>query len=342
MKTTYRHAGIGGTFDHLHDGHKFLITTAFQKAEYVSIGITTNDLIKDKEFSNKIQTYNERESIVKNFLKEHNWLMRSNIFPLNDNYGSATTDPTMDMIIVTTETKSTAIEINAIRKKNDLSPCNIITIPFAKGANSRIIRSSRIRRGIINRQGELYSKHFQKGKLTLPTNMRDELRIPLGYVVAGTEDTIQKTAKQAILYLKKLKPIMTIVVGDVAVKSLIQARYTPTISVIDFKTRRHEKVKIHSHTTLELDKLIWNRPGTIQMQAATRLSQLINEIHDSSGKSSKYLTIRGEEDLLALPAILQSPLGSAVIYGQYELGLIIVFITEEIKEKVAAIIKKFR
>jgi len=53
------------------------------------------------------------------------------------------------------------------------------------------------------------------------------------------------------------------------------------------------------------------------------------------------LIIDGEEDLLTLPAILFAPLGSLVLYGHWQHGIIGVEITEEIKQAVKVIIGKF-
>jgi uncharacterized protein (UPF0218 family) len=54
------------------------------------------------------------------------------------------------------------------------------------------------------------------------------------------------------------------------------------------------------------------------------------------------LVIQGEEDLLTLPAILLAPLNSFVFYGQYKTGMICVTVTEEKKNEIVGIIKKFR
>ncbi|GAG97631.1 unnamed protein product, partial [marine sediment metagenome] len=40
---------MGGTFDHLHEGHKFLLKTALSISEYVEIGLTTQKLLEKKK-----------------------------------------------------------------------------------------------------------------------------------------------------------------------------------------------------------------------------------------------------------------------------------------------------
>ena len=40
---------MGGTFDHLHDGHKFLLRTALRLSNNIEIGLTSQKLLKNKK-----------------------------------------------------------------------------------------------------------------------------------------------------------------------------------------------------------------------------------------------------------------------------------------------------
>ena len=53
------------------------------------------------------------------------------------------------------------------------------------------------------------------------------------------------------------------------------------------------------------------------------------------------IVIKGEEDLLVLPASLLAPLGAVVVYGQADFGIILVKVDESIKEKIYGLIKQF-
>lgn len=53
------------------------------------------------------------------------------------------------------------------------------------------------------------------------------------------------------------------------------------------------------------------------------------------------LLVDGEEDLLALPAIVHAPIGGVVYYGQPQQGLVEVMVTEEKKREVLALLKQF-
>ena len=51
--------GIGGTFDHLHEGHKLLVETALKISKKLMIGLTTDRLLGNKKFKER-----DRKSVV--------------------------------------------------------------------------------------------------------------------------------------------------------------------------------------------------------------------------------------------------------------------------------------
>ena len=77
--TPHRSVAVGGTFDHLHAGHKLLLTmTALvlepanisneSQERHLTIGITGDDLLKNKSHRNELETWEERQSSVQGFL----------------------------------------------------------------------------------------------------------------------------------------------------------------------------------------------------------------------------------------------------------------------------------
>jgi pantetheine-phosphate adenylyltransferase len=60
---------LGGTFDHLHEGHRALLDTAISQNKHLIIGLTTGDLIKNKKYSELIQSFEERKQDLINFLR---------------------------------------------------------------------------------------------------------------------------------------------------------------------------------------------------------------------------------------------------------------------------------
>jgi pantetheine-phosphate adenylyltransferase len=151
----YSIVSVGGTFDHFHKGHKALLQKAFDIGEHVLIGITSKEMLSEKNKAEKIQSYAKRVKNIENFLKSNGLLQRSTIVKLRNSYGPAITRKEMDAIVVTEETRPTAEEINKIRKSNRLVPLAIISVPRVLAEDGIPISSSRIRAGMINKNGKM-------------------------------------------------------------------------------------------------------------------------------------------------------------------------------------------
>ncbi len=136
---------MGGTFDHLHDGHKFLIKTALLFSKKIVIGLTTEDLLKKKKHAAKIENYKTREQNLKAFIDSIGHLNRVEIVPLNDPYGPPVHEPEYEGIIASQETYKNALKINEIRESKNFTPLIIIVIPMIKDRNKNILSSTAIR-----------------------------------------------------------------------------------------------------------------------------------------------------------------------------------------------------
>ncbi|MDH5807152.1 MAG: pantetheine-phosphate adenylyltransferase [Candidatus Methanomethylicaceae archaeon] len=145
---------VGGTFDYLHKGHKKLILTAFEKGEFVIIGITSDDFLKkinkphDKDLIQRI-------SQIKNFLIENGLLERARIIILEDYYGPIIKDPSIEALVVSKETLPRAEEANIIRKKLGMNEMKIYVVDYVLANNGLPISSTRIRNKEIDEEGNL-------------------------------------------------------------------------------------------------------------------------------------------------------------------------------------------
>ena len=166
--------------------------------------------------------------------------------------------------------------------------------------------------------------------LALPAKLRPILREPFGVLYTGTgKDTIQKLASDLGT------PTKLISVGDVTTFYLLESDIMPDVCVVDDRTKR-EPASNHvvlgtnheAFTTISVD----NPPGVIT-------EDLIDAIDDAF-KSDQHvrLFVRGEEDLAALPAILMAPIGSVVLYGQPNEGVVLVKITESKKDEIRSLL----
>lgn len=145
----YRKVAVGGTFDKFHDGHKKLLETAFEIGNEIEIGVTSNEFGGRK---GDIDSCKERMANLKSFFNDKS---NFSVTPLNDPYGTTVFDEEFDAIVVSEETKPTAIEINEIRKNKGMLPLDIIVVHFVLAEDGVPISSTRIRCGEINKKGNI-------------------------------------------------------------------------------------------------------------------------------------------------------------------------------------------
>ncbi len=146
---------VGGTFDPLHDGHRFLISRAFETAGpdgEVTIGLTSETFANRK--THPIHPYHEREAGLRAYIAEKKFTSRWNIEKLHDKYGSSI-QADFDALIVSEETFPVAREINRIRRENHLSCVEIHQIRCVLAEDGKWISSTRIWRGEIDIHGHL-------------------------------------------------------------------------------------------------------------------------------------------------------------------------------------------
>ena len=143
----YSLVGLGGTFDHLHEGHKSLLRNAFKLGKSVAIAITVSELLRTKDNRQEIEAYEVRVQNVASYLMKELKISASrfSIIPLTDPYGPAATNGELEAHISSVETYKVALEINVRRIKNGLPPLILIIIPLVLGDNGKKISSSSIR-----------------------------------------------------------------------------------------------------------------------------------------------------------------------------------------------------
>lgn len=330
MFHAYKSAILGGTFDHFHLGHERFIAAAFNLSQNITIGVGRGPLLANKSMARIIESYSVRENSLNSFLHKLNVLPYVNIIPINDIYGSSLTDMAIEAIFVTESTRGGAEKINIERHKLGFSPLEIVVVPYLLADDDDIISSRRIRAGEINRQGESYLKFFlQKKEYQLPNNLRPTLQNPIGTILPVKEmlNTIPHSTR-------------VISVGDIVSLNLVAAGYYPAISIIDYRTRRHKIAeKIIQASFPMINQKISNPAGTINKEIAGILIFSLNTYEKTN--HPQVIAVSGEEDLLALPAILLSPLGTYVAYGQHDLGMVVVEVTENIKVLVKHYLEQF-
>jgi len=165
--------------------------------------------------------------------------------------------------------------------------------------------------------------------LILPEKLRKKLKKPLGTLIGGEfEETIREFKK----ILAKVEPTKLIAVGDAVSEALMKNGIFPEVFIVDNKIMRKGIVPIK----FDAERTIYakNPAGTISDEAWKAVKEALN-----SNMRTKII-IDGEEDLLALPAVLFAPENSFVVYGQPREGMVIIKVTKEKRAEVKSIIEE--
>jgi len=128
-----------GTFDRLHEGHKHFLTSAFSIG-YVYIGLTSDNMAKNKPYGESIQNFETRKNNLIECLKGQGKTIDTDyqIIEINDRYGFAIESMEADVIVVTSDTLDGAKEINEIRAELGIYPLNVIEVDLIIEDNKKI------------------------------------------------------------------------------------------------------------------------------------------------------------------------------------------------------------
>ena len=154
----FKTVGVGGTFDELHRGHRVLLEKAFEVGDRVMIGLCSDAFVKKLGKPHMTASYNERLKDLKAFLTNLNIAERAEIAPLDDPFGTAATNTSIEAIVVSQETGTTANKINEQRKQAGLPLLKIVTVNMVPSDNCTPISTTRIRKGEMDREGRLLKK----------------------------------------------------------------------------------------------------------------------------------------------------------------------------------------
>lgn len=321
----YMHIVVGGTFDVLHKGHKGFLETAFLKSRKVTIGLTS-DLMASKK-GGLFQNYKIRRAEIVEFLNKKgfkNW----QILPIDDPFGTAVSNKSLDAILISSETATGAIEINKQRKIRKLKPLEVVAFKTVVADDSKKISSGRIKKGEINREGLSFVKRLTEAeKYLLPVNLRADLAKPFGQLYESIQTLV--ASKNS---LQKL-----FVVGDASVANFLKQGLVPNLSIVDFKIQRKEvysKVEDLGFKRSQKYQTVRNQPSEIARE-------LIIAINKNMDNGASLIKVDGEEDLAVLPLVLLAPLGACVVYGQRDQGIVAIEVSERKKNQFLKIFEAF-
>lgn len=134
-----------GTFDRLHEGHKYFLEEAFKRG-YVMIGLCADTMLTKKVRAEKIYPYEKRKNDLIDYLTSKGYIYGKDyiIEEIEDKFGFADDIKDIDAILVTSEVRKNAEEINEVRKAKGWNTLDIVEVPFLKDEKG-IISSTRLR-----------------------------------------------------------------------------------------------------------------------------------------------------------------------------------------------------
>jgi len=132
----YHHTVLGGTFDHLHSGHRILLSMAtWLGTDSLTVGITAHDMLTKKSGFEVMESIETRTEHVAAFLQRFRIGSRDsgtdfwyNLTTIHDPYGPTKWDPKLQVIIGSKETLSGCYAVNEERTKALIPQVDIFLI----------------------------------------------------------------------------------------------------------------------------------------------------------------------------------------------------------------------
>lgn len=307
MRTKFTIAGLGGAFDHFHKGHEEFLKFAAEAADYLIIGISTKELIRDKKNPQLIQPWHERARQVKHFCQDNH--IAFEIIKLSDPYGpTIDRDTRIEAIVVTEETVKGADKINEIRRGMSARELQVFIFDMVNDERGLPIHAENIRAGEISRQGIYYAKPLEAG-LKLSAGQRQFFSKAQGKIVNSPSTHLENIS----------------LVGDFTFDKFLSLGWEYDLAVYDRQTKRGEyQSKLISE--IEPDRSAANPAGTIT-------PELLKILESWSQGEFKHVLVEGEEDLATIALVLTLPLNSVIYYGQPDKGMVELVTTEKIKRR---------
>lgn len=152
------------------------------------------------------------------------------------------------------------------------------------------------------------------------------LKEPFGRLLPGDP---AKTMPELNSIINRLHPRKVVAVGDVVSRETLAAGIRVNLRIIDHISMRKptETFDISAGTTYRVS----NPAGVITLEAWEAIKRAMK--HDDA-----VILVDGEEDLLALPCIVESPSNSLVLYGQPSQGLVVVVTDSTVRNEAGSIL----
>ncbi len=160
----------------------------------------------------------------------------------------------------------------------------------------------------------------------LPEELRPKLAKPMGRVY-GAEEVDGQEFRSLVR-----NSSMVVTVGDRVTDTLEEVGRTPDVQVVDGVERRsrREPPKVPYARLVKVK----NPAGVLTLGAIEGMKKAF------VGKMPVRVKVDGEEDLMAMPAIIMAPVSAVVFYGQPGVGIVAVKSNAVSKSRSRAILAK--
>ena len=147
---------VAGTFGPIHDGHRNLFEHALQYGDDGVLVAVTSQEMATASRTREVPPLDERKRQVRDEVELLNeWDRDVEIRTLHDEAGIASTDPSIDALVVSPETAHELADINDERRKHDLAPIEGIVAPYVLADDGERISSTRVVAGEIDEHGRV-------------------------------------------------------------------------------------------------------------------------------------------------------------------------------------------
>ncbi|MBI2648279.1 MAG: pantetheine-phosphate adenylyltransferase [Thaumarchaeota archaeon] len=150
----YGKVATGGTFDHIHIGHRRLLERSFEVGEMVVIGVTSDEFVREQG-KRPDHTYEERASQLVDYLDKNFPGRKYVIARLYDFFGPGIASPDVQAIVVSPETVARVPLANRLRAEKGYPSLEMVTIEKVLAEDGQPVSSTRIRSGEIDTEGKL-------------------------------------------------------------------------------------------------------------------------------------------------------------------------------------------
>jgi cytidyltransferase-like protein len=151
----YECVAMGGTFDILHIGHIELLKKSFEIGKFVIIGISSDNLVREKLKKNIHNPFEVRKRNLVKVIDRDIGSYPYETTKLEDTFGPLMFSEKVDCMVASTETSYKGKRVNEIRTSMGLPSIDIVSVELKLAEDGLPISSSRIRANEIDQTGKL-------------------------------------------------------------------------------------------------------------------------------------------------------------------------------------------